>query len=230
MIDREIQKRDAVAQLVRHPRVRSGEWKSPYDLYQWQPADNMPANLQSAIRMAEMVLHPAYDWKAEAFFVKDDEPPQISVRLAMKSSGCAPLKASIFKAPTLKLKEVISPPLARFLEKSSIRVRYRDFWEMDFPQIFFFEPEGGIQKDNSFLSLPGFSRIDIKPFWFFQGDDEKEKAVAEDPFRLVFNVLGASLGHTYWFLKKQGVSIEQMKSVFVTIPYPSEIKATSTRV
>lgn len=207
---------DAVAQLVHHINVRAGKWKSPYDIYEWQFVNDIPERFRPAITIAERVLNPKFDWDAEAFRIEYDTHVGTSLQVVMKSHGGAPLNVPWFGRPNLKLDEVLSPIFHSLTEKYPVKLRYREFLQVEFPQIFFLAPEGKDiedMEDTEIALLPGYDRLIIKPFWFFEGEDEKERAVGEDPFRLVFHLFGAPIFHMYRVLKAAGVSDEKFNSV-----------------
>lgn len=211
---------EQVAQLVQHTKVQSGEWKSPYHIFDWQMIESLPGKFQPAVKMAEMILNPRHDWEAEAFRIEDDTLEITSLHLAMKSHGGAPLNAPLFGRPALKLREVVSPILASLIEKFPIRLRYREFLLMEFPVIFALQPEGTGEGFCPDL-IPAYDRVIIKPFWFFEGEGDKEKAVAEDPFRLVFNISGAPIGYMLSQLRGLGISDERINRVLFRKVYSS---------
>lgn len=209
---------EAVARLVQDQNVLSGRWITPYHIYEWQPASAIPWKFQPAVTFAKMILNPLHDWDAEAFRVEDYTLFKTSLHLAMKSHGGAPLNVPIFGRPTLKLNEVVSPILSHLIERFPVALRYREFLELELPVIFSSKPEGE-NKDNINPGLiPAYDRIIIKPFWFFEGEGKKERAVAEDPFRLVFNISGAPIAYIQHVLQRLGVDSAKMKTVLFEWP------------
>lgn len=200
---------ESVAKLIHHINVLSGRWKSPYDVLDWRLTSGIPARLRPAVRMAEWILNPRYDWGAEAFRIEDDSPYLTRLHISMKSDGRAPLKVPFFGRPTLNLREVLSPLFSNSIEKFPFRLHYREFLMVEFPKILLFEP---VEEDELNIDpdiMPAYDRIIIKPFWLFEGEGEREKAIAEDPFRLVFHLSGAPIAYIRQELQKLGIKIDQ---------------------
>lgn len=186
---------EKVARLAGHPKVCCGEWISPYQAFSWKLIESLPGKFAPAIKMAEAVMQPRFDWEPEAFRIEHDLPTLASLQLALRSRGRAPLNVPFWGRPTLKLKEVISPILFPYLERFPAKLRYREFLKLTLPVIFSSRSEGSEAENIDPGQIPAYDRIVIKPFWLFAGQGENEHAVAEDPFRLVFQISGAPVAY-----------------------------------
>ncbi|MCL4366558.1 hypothetical protein M1563_00060 [Patescibacteria group bacterium] len=205
---------EKIAKLVQHPRVQSGKWRSPYDLWEWSPIERMPEKFQPTLRIIHRILNSCYDWTPEAFLIDQNTSELSSINIALRTQGVdTPLKVPLFGRPVLDLRQLVPSVYLQCIEQNPLHFPDKRFVNIELATIIYLQPSVDNQDTLGSGVVPAYDHLVLKPFWFFAGVGRKERAVGEDPFRCVVNFIGAPIGFVRQQLKLEGSDDSQIQGL-----------------
>lgn len=191
--------RDVLASLVHHPKVESGEWVTPYHLYEgWQLFKVFPEKYGVLFDTAMKTYHPQPFWFGEGFIHRSEREVDVFT-FSLNSQGPTPQKIPLFGKPSLKVDKLIPDFLkySGFKDPSRFRKQYPHLTSTSRNHLFIpvvtwvDEDKEVAQVVEEIIDLdrpPTYSFwLALMPFHFF--DRRKQnKVVGDDPFRMIFQL------------------------------------------